>query len=186
VIALGSIASISPGRRVVALGLTAVGVVAMAWRFGWSPPLPAYLTLGVLAGIVAVTDATQRRIPAIVVLPAYPIAAALLAMACALEGSWWSLGRAAFAGVAVALFYLVLALIFPGSLGLGDVRLGGLLGGYLGFLGWTYVTTGVLFGWLLGTCFVLVVRHGTPRRHVRLPFGPFLLAGALIVIVATK
>jgi len=175
----------SPACRFVALGIaTGVGA-AMVWRFGWSPLLPAYLALAALSGIVVVTDATEHRIPTKVVLPAYPIGVALLALACAIDGSWLSLARAAFAGGAVALCYLALALAFPGSVGLGDVRLGGLLGGYLGFLGWMIVTSGVLFGWLLGACFVLIC-YRVPRRQIRLPLGPFLLAGAFVAIVASR
>jgi leader peptidase (prepilin peptidase) / N-methyltransferase len=185
VIAGHSLSLVSPARRFVAFGI-ATGIGAgMVWRFGWSAVLPAYLMLAALSGIVVVTDATEHRIPTKVVLPAYPIGAGLLALACAAGGTWWPLVRAGGTAGIVGGAYLLLGLLFPGQLGLGDVRLGGLLGGYLGFLGWSYGVTGALLGWAFGACFVVVGR-GVPHRGVRLPFGPFLVAGALAVIFTSR
>ena len=49
--------------------------------------------------------------------------------------SWWPLARGAIAMSVVAGCYLLLALTFVGQLGMADVRIGGLLGIYLGWLG---------------------------------------------------
>jgi leader peptidase (prepilin peptidase)/N-methyltransferase len=172
-------------RRATAIAI-ATGIGAgMVWRFGWSAVLPAYLALAALSGIVVVTDATEHRIPAKVVLPAYPIAAALLALACAAAGPWWPLARAACAAVVVGGGYLFIALVFPGQFGLGDVRLGGLLGGYLGYLGWPSVIAGTFLGWAIGAI-VVALFHGLPRRHVVAPLGPFLIAGAFVAILTSR
>lgn len=173
-------------RRNLAASIDAGVAASMVWRFGWSPVLPAYLALAALSGIVIVTDFTEHRIPTRVVLPAYPIGAALLALACLADGSWWPLARAVCAAAVVGGDYLLVALVLPGQLGLGDVRLGGLLGGYLGFLGWSSAVMGVLLGWCLGACFVLV-RHGVPHPGgVRISLGPFLLAGGIIAVLISR
>jgi leader peptidase (prepilin peptidase)/N-methyltransferase len=84
---------------------------------------------------------------------------------------------------AVAGFYLILALIFPGGLGAGDVKLGGLLGLALGWASWTAVMTGTLLGWFLGAGAWFIFRlTGHMTRGSLLPLGPSLLLGALITI----
>jgi leader peptidase (prepilin peptidase)/N-methyltransferase len=185
VIAGHSLSLASPARRFVALGI-ATGVGApMVWRFGWSAVLPAYLALAALSGIVVVTDATEHRIPTKVVLPAYPIAALLLALASVAAGAWWPLARAAVSGGIIVGAYLFIALAFPGQFGLGDIRLGGLLGLYLGYLGWSSVIVGTFLGWAIGAI-VVVLFHGLPRRHVVAPLGPFLVAGAFVAILTIR
>ncbi len=154
-------------------------------HFGWSRPLPAFLLLGAVAAAVSISDVTAWRIPSAVVLPAYPAVAALLALACAPDGPWWPLARAGLAAGLVAAGYLLLALAAPGQLGLGDVRLGGLLAAYLGYLGWSAVATGVLAGWLLAAVVMAVRRPGSTGHRV-LPFAPFLVAGTLVAVLVGR
>ena len=92
---------------------------SLAWRFGavgHLTVLPAYLYLGVLGVVLAAIDADVHRLPDALVLPSYPVALVLLAGASWGTGDWWSLVRAALAGAALWLAYLVLALISPGGL----------------------------------------------------------------------
>ncbi|MCU1490464.1 MAG: pilD, partial [Acidimicrobiaceae bacterium] len=84
--------------------------------------------------------------------------------------------------------YLLVALTFSHELGLGDVRLGGLLGGFLAYLGWTTLIDGVACPWLLAAVFVIVGpgRHrGARWRGATIPLAPFLILGALVAIVAS-
>jgi leader peptidase (prepilin peptidase)/N-methyltransferase len=157
---------------------------AMAWRFGWSAALPAYLALGAIGAAVTVTDLTVRKIPEAIVLPAYPVAAALLAVASTPQSQWWALVRAGITMGLLSSFYLVLGLTFPTQFGIGDIQLGGLLGLYLGWLGWSALSGGTLAAWLLAAL-ALPTRH-VLNRHARpaaLAAGPFLVAGALVAIV---
>jgi leader peptidase (prepilin peptidase)/N-methyltransferase len=94
--------------------------VAITWRFGWSSALPAYLALGATAAVVTVTDLTTRKIPEAVVVPSYPLAAALLAVASAPRGQWWALARGGIPMASLGGFYLVLGLAFPNQFGIGD------------------------------------------------------------------
>jgi leader peptidase (prepilin peptidase)/N-methyltransferase len=82
--------------------------------------------------------------------------------------------------------YLVLALIAPSGLGMGDVKLAGLLGLYLGWLGWGAVVLGAMAGFVVQAVVALLLL-ATRRIGLRgeLPFGPAMLAGAALVIAWT-
>ena len=91
----------TPGCVTAACALGAGIEAAVAWRFGWSPALPAYWYFGVVAAVITMTDLGTQRVPNRVVLPAYLAGPALLALASALSGSWRPLGRG---GIAMAVF----------------------------------------------------------------------------------
>jgi leader peptidase (prepilin peptidase)/N-methyltransferase len=156
--------------------LLAVLVVA---RFGWTAELPAWLWLASTGLLLALVDLREKLLPNRVVLPAVAGAAVLITVAAATDGSWDDLGRAAGGGLASYLFLLVMALIAPSGIGMGDVKLGGLLGCFLGWLGWPAVVVGFFLGFLvqalLGLVLLVVRRVG---RRTELPFGPALLIGA--------
>jgi leader peptidase (prepilin peptidase)/N-methyltransferase len=69
-------------------------------------------------------------------------------------------------------------------MGFGDVKLAGVLGLYLGWLGWAEVVAGGFLGFLLGGVIglgLMAVRRAD--RKSQIPFGPFMLAGALVAIL---
>jgi leader peptidase (prepilin peptidase)/N-methyltransferase len=172
------------------VGICLVGAAvegALCWRFGWSPALPAFCFIGAVGTAASVIDVRTRRIPSRLLVPSYPIAAALLVIASAAESSWWPLARGAIAMSVIACCYLVLALTFVGQFGMADVRIGGLLGFYLGWLGWPTVMTGTFSAWLLAALFV-AWRCSARRvnRIATLPMGPFLVAGAFIAILLAQ
>jgi leader peptidase (prepilin peptidase) / N-methyltransferase len=174
----------TPARVAAACILGAAVEAAMIWRFGRSAPLVAFLYIGAAGTVASVNDLLTRRIPNAVVLPSYPAAAALFVTAAGFEGHWWWLVRAAIAMVVLAGAYLAVAMLLPGQLGLGDVKLAGLLGVALGWLGWSPVVTGTVTAWLLAAMVVGVqgVRLRGDRRTV-VPLGPYLCFGALIAIM---
>ncbi|MGH8299894.1 MAG: prepilin peptidase [Steroidobacteraceae bacterium] len=177
----------TPSRFAATCALGAGIEAAMVWRFGWSSALPAYLLFGAVAAVVTVTDLAARKIPEAVVLPAYPLAATLLAVASGSAGQWWSLARGAIAMAVLGGFYLALGLGFEGQLGSGDIELGGLLGLYLGWIGWTALAGGTLVAWLLAALAIPAHRAVTRGARTRaLPAGPFLVAGALVVVIANR
>jgi len=158
------------------------GVLTMA--IGLEPELPAFLYLGAIGVALAMIDIDVKRLPNAIVLPSYLVAAALLTVAAAVDGSWEDLLRAGLGMVALYAFYFLLALVYPAGMGFGDVKLAGVLGLYLGWLGWAEVVAGgflgFLFGGVVGGGLVLLRRAG---RKSMLPFGPFMLAGALVAIL---
>jgi leader peptidase (prepilin peptidase)/N-methyltransferase len=159
----------------------AVCAAAVAARFGWSAQLPAWLWLVAVGLLLALVDLRTRLLPNRVLLPGVVGGVVLLAVAAAVDDSWPALGRAVLAAAAAAAGLLVLALIAPRGMGMGDVKLAGLLGLYLGWLGWPVVLTGLFLGFLVQALLglALLAAHRVGRRS-ELPFGPALLAGALV------
>jgi leader peptidase (prepilin peptidase) / N-methyltransferase len=153
----------------------------LAWRLGASPELPAYLYFGVLCSVLAVLDVATRRVPNFLVLPSYPIAMILLGLGAYISGAWWPLARASIGMAVLGGFFLVLAVVFPGQLGLGDVKLAGLIGLYLAWFGSSALVVGVLVAWSSAALVVAIRR----LQHTRgsLPLAPFLVLGTLIAIL---
>ena len=174
--------------RVGATCVLGAGVeAAIVWRFGWSPPLPAYCYFGAVAAAVSVSDVAARRIPNRAVLPAYLVGPALLALASATSGPWWPLARAGIAMALLAGFYLILGLGFPASMGFGDVKWAGVVGLYLGWLGWSAVTTGTLLAFLAASLLVIGRRVAISQIHeATLPMAPFMTGGALVAMFAMR
>jgi leader peptidase (prepilin peptidase)/N-methyltransferase len=163
--------------------VTAALFVAVAARFGLTAALPAYLYLTAIAIALAFIDADVRRLPDAIVLPSYAVGALLLVPAAVAQADWWSAGRAVLAMAALWTFYFVLGLAWPGGMGFGDVKLAGLLGLFLGWVGWSSVLVGTFAGFLLGAlagAALLLTRRATGRTAV--PFGPAMLAGALLAL----
>lgn len=85
---------------------------------------------------------------------------------------------------AVILFvsYLILGLISPGGIGMGDVKLAAPVGLYLGYLGWSHLLYGGLLGFVLnGVVTVLVLSSKGWNRATEVPHGPSML-GALMAV----
>ena len=176
-------APISARYPLVELGTAAVFVV-LGGRIGLEPELPAFLYLGAIGVALALIDLDVKRLPNAIVLPSYVVAGVLLGAAAAFGDDWSSYLRAGLGMVALFGFYFVLALVYPAGMGFGDVKLAGVLGAYLGWLGWPEVVSGAflgfLFGGVVGMALMATRRAG---RKSQIPFGPFMLAGALVAIL---
>jgi leader peptidase (prepilin peptidase)/N-methyltransferase len=152
-------------------------------RFGASWDLPAFLVLAAAGVWLTVVDLRTRRLPDRVVLPALGSGVVLLAGAALAGHDLPALGRAA-AGAALAFAgFLVLALLAPAGLGMGDVKLAALLGLLLGWLGWPAVWWGAVAGFVVQALVsvVLLAARRVDRRG-ELPFGPAMLAGAAVTV----
>jgi leader peptidase (prepilin peptidase) / N-methyltransferase len=143
--------------------------------------LVAYLYLAAISIALALIDIETQRLPNVIVLPAYPVAAALLTASALIGGRAELLLMAAIAMSALFAIYWVLAMI--GGMGFGDVKLAGVLGLYLGFLGLGPLLVGSFAAFALGGIFgivMLLARRG--GRKTKIPFGPWMLAGAWVGI----
>ena len=151
----------------------------LAWRVGVRPELLAYSALAAVCVPLAAIDVLEQRLPAKLLMPAYPIVAALLALAALMGHNGATMLRSIAAMTVLLAIYLTIAFAAPGALGAADIRLAGLLGLVLGWPGWTTVIVGTLFGLLYGSltgATMIALRRAT--RHTPIPFGPALIAGA--------
>lgn len=174
----------SPRRIGIVAGLAAVALGAVAGAIGAEAQLAAYLWLAGVGVTLAVIDIETLRLPDRLTLPSYPVGLVLLAI----PADWSALGRAVLAAAITGGAAFLLALLAPGGgLGLGDVKLLGLLGLFLGWLGWGVLAVGVALGFALGAVAaagMLASRRAGLRDH--LAFGPWLIAGALVAVVAGR
>lgn len=164
-------------------GATAALWAALATSAGWGIALPTYLFVAWVGVALSYIDICEHRLPDWLNYSAFVGAATFLAVAAFVDGTWGAYGRAWLAAAAMTLGYAVLAMLRPGELGLGDVKLAASLGLVLGWIGWGHVLLGAFAGFLLGGLFsigLLATGRATKRSHI--PFGPFMLAGALVAV----
>lgn len=163
---------------------TAVLFAVMALRFGFDAVLPAFLYLAAVGLALALIDLDTLRLPDVLTLPSYPIAGALLALPAVLDDRGDDYVRALLGAALMFGLYFALCFAYPAGMGFGDVKLSGVLGLYLGFLGWAELSVGLFLGFLLGAVFgvvLIAIRRG--GRKTAVPFGPFMLLGALVAIL---
>ena len=177
-------APISPRYPLVELltGLLFAGIAARIVHLDLRWALPAFLYFAAIGIALAMIDIDTKRLPDKIVLPSYPVLAVLLTAAAWGEGDWWSLARAAIGAAALFAFYFVLAFAYPAGMGLGDVKLAGLLGGLLGYLSWTTLLIGAFAGFVLGSLGGVVVLATGGNRKTAIPFGPYMIAGTVLAI----
>lgn len=175
-------------RDVVVPLMSAVVCAAFGVRFGLSPVLAAYLFLGLLSVTLAAIDVEQHRLPDVLTLPSYVISLVLLGLAALfVDDGWGHLLTALFGMAGLWVVYLLLHLANPAGMGWGDVKLAGVLGAYLGWLGGETWLIGAFLGVLLGGVFamtLLLLRMATAKTAV--PFGPFMIAGALVAVLLSE
>ncbi|MFI7580517.1 prepilin peptidase [Kocuria kalidii] len=173
----------APSRPLL-MAVTAFLFALLTAFLGLSWELPAYLFFAGVAVVLTTIDLRHHLLPNAVVLPTLGIGFVLLAMAATGENAWGALLRAVLGAVVLFVLYLVLALISPAGLGMGDVKLAAVLGLFLGYQGWGALFVGALLASVLGALVglaVLVSRRGGMRSDV--PFGPSMLTGALVAVL---
>ncbi len=161
-------------------GLAAISGGLLGWVLGTSPVLVAWLLLAVVGAVLGYIDARTRFLPSAIIWPSYGVIGLALLGAAAVSGEWGSLRRAVIAGaIGFAVFY-VLWFVFPRGVGFGDVRLSGVLGLALGWLGWGQFISGLYGGFFLGAIVgIALIAAKVMTRKQMVPFGPFMLVGAL-------
>ena len=123
--------------------------------------------------LLAAIDARHRLLPNTIVLPTTLAVAVILG-----AGAPSSFPRHLLAAAALGGFFFAFAVFFPGSVGMGDAKLGFLLGLALGprtFAAAVYACAGLL----VAALYILATRGASARKDV-IPFGPFLAAGGII------
>ncbi|MFE2290302.1 prepilin peptidase [Streptomyces sp. NPDC059452] len=166
--------------RALAPLVTALACLALAAATGARPELAGWLLLAPVAVLLATVDRRVHRLPDPLTLPLAAGAVLLLGGAALLPGHAGSWTSGLLGGAALGGFYLLLFLINPNGMGFGDVKLALTLGVALGWYGWAVLLlggfAGFLFGAVYGLGLVVLRRAG---RKTGIPFGPFMIAGAL-------
>ena len=166
----GCSGSVRSPRRVSA---AAIGLV-----LGWSWSLLVVLPLVPIGVALAVIDWRTRMLPTRLIAPAYAVTIVAILVAWLADGRHLAdLERAALGWLVYGGMFFVLWFIYPRGLGYGDVRLSGVLGLALGWVGWSELLLGIWNGLLLGAIVGGLLALVTRRRDY--PFGPFMLVGAL-------
>jgi len=153
-------------------------------RFAGEPMLlAAYLAFAAIAVALALIDLDVHRLPNVVVLPAYPVLAVLLALGLGGHG----LLRAAAGALLLFGFFFAVALVAPGGIGLGDVKLAGVVGGMTAAVSWGAFLTSAFGGFFLGALAgVLLMLGRRAHRKTAVPFGPFMLLAAWASILGAS
>ena len=172
-----------PARSaIVAVSAVLFGLTAA--HFGAAAQLLPYCVFAAVAVVLGTVDLLEKRLPNAVLYPSMIVLVVLLSGTSAITGTWGAL-LSAFGGAA-ALFalYFVLAVISPSGIGMGDVKLAALIGLMLGYLGWVPLLVGGVAGFLIGgVTSVVALLSGRASLKTALPFGPAMLAGAILGIV---
>ena len=162
-----------PWKYPLVEAVTAVLVSACLLRFGVTAQAAVSSVFCGALVVVTVTDLERRLIPNRVVLPAS--AAVLVAQTALRPSVQW-----AAAGLGSALFLFLAALLYPGGMGMGDVKLALLLGVALGWVAPVALMIGMVSA--LAPAFVILARHGSAGRKMGIPFGPFLALGGVAAL----
>jgi leader peptidase (prepilin peptidase)/N-methyltransferase len=166
-------ARISP-RYPLVEALTGILFAGAAYEFGLGLELLSALALVLVLVALAGTDLEHRLLPNAIVGPAALIGLTLSVLES--PESWWMYVASALA-VAGVLFALALA--YPGGMGMGDVKMGGMLGAFLGPYAALAVFLGALCGAITGGTLMAV---GKMRRRHALPFGVFMAIGGMVAL----
>ncbi|WP_203579191.1 prepilin peptidase [Microbacterium hibisci] len=155
------------------------GIVYPADVWALALVVVAFLYFAAISIVLTLIDLETHRLPNSIVLPSYLVAGILFTIAAWLTNEWGLLLGAGVGMAVLYLFYFVLRLVRPGGMGGGDVKLAGVIGIYLGWLGWGALAVGAfaafLYGGVFGIALMLLRRAG---RKTAIPFGPWMILGA--------
>jgi leader peptidase (prepilin peptidase)/N-methyltransferase len=169
----------SRGLGAKAAVATAVVAGAMGAAVGWTPALGFLLYLAPVGVALAVVDWRTRLLPTKVIAPSYLAVGALVAVAAWAEQDLHALVTAGLGWLVAGGTFFLLWFIYPRGMGYGDVRLSGILGMALGYLGWSELFVGIYTGFILGGVGGLLLSLLRLVDRKAYPFGPFMLVGAV-------
>jgi leader peptidase (prepilin peptidase)/N-methyltransferase len=175
----------------VELGM-GISFAVVAWKF-WPASsseyflLFAFLYLAGMSVALALIDLDTQTLPNLIVLPSYFVGVVLLSSAGIANHDYGALLRAGVGMTGLLLVYFGMAMAYPGGMGLGDVKLAGVIGLFLGYLGWGALFTGAFAAFVLGGSFgLLLVIAGKAERKSGIPFGPWMLLGAWVGVLFSQ
>lgn len=144
----------------------------------------AAMFLAACGVLLCFADIASHRLPNRLMVITGAGITVLLAAASWWDDHWSALARGVLAAVVLGATFLVLAVLRPTGLGMGDVKLGAVLGLWLGWLSWSSVLLGVALAFVGGGLWsmtLLAMRRVQRDSHIA--FGPWLLVGAAVATV---
>ncbi len=162
---------------------TAVVGALLGWGTGLETSLLFLAYLAPVGVALSVVDWRTRLLPTKVIAPSYAVVVALAVVAALPGQDWHDLRRAGYGWAIAGGTFVLMWLIYPKGMGYGDVRLSGVLGIALGYLGWGPLLVGIYAGFLLGGLGggLLSLLRVVQRKSY--PFGPFMFLGAVVGVV---
>lgn len=146
--------------------------------------LLAFLYLASISIALTMIDIDTHTLPNWIVLPSYAVGIIFLGIASFTSGNFAPLIRAIISAAAMWVAYLVIALSYPGGMGFGDVKFAGVIGLFLGYLGWSVVITGAVAAFVLGALFAIALLIKRSVNHkTGIPFGPWMMVGAWVAVL---
>ncbi|MEV4332306.1 A24 family peptidase [Streptomyces sp. NPDC049597] len=177
-------APVSYRPSVLVPAVTALVCLVLAASTGPRPELAVWLLATPAAVLLALVDRRVHRLPDQLTLALAAASAALLGLAELLPHDGGSWPTALLGGLALGAVYFLLFLVNPNGMGFGDVKLALSLGVVLGWYGWVVLFLGAFAGFLLGSLYGLTLMLlGRAGRRTAIPFGPFMIAGALLGVL---
>ncbi len=172
--------------RITTAAITGVLCSAFAYRFGAEPTLAAFVLLAVVGVQLARIDISLHLLPNPLVMSLLVGGFACLLLANIGGSQWTELLRGVAGAGILFFFYLILALISPSGMGMGDVKFAAPIGLYLGYLGWSHLLYGGLLGFVLnGFVTILALRRNRSEPASEVPHGPSMLLAAAGIAVFT-
>ncbi len=167
--------------------LTAAALGLLGWRVGARGELAVYGFVAVVAIPLAVIDWCEHRLPRALTWPLLAGAMAGFAILCLVRHDPAPGVRALAALVAAGGLFLILAVTTGGGVGAGDVSAAAVVGLVTGWIGWAQVAGALLTASLLALIMVAVPsgRRRDGDGAVVVPFGPCLLVGVLVMVLAS-
>jgi leader peptidase (prepilin peptidase)/N-methyltransferase len=167
--------------------VAAVGGFAVGHRLGNNPAIVAFTALALGCVLLAFIDIAVRRLPDQLTAPLAVIGLVGLGTASYLARDMTPFLRGLIAAALAGGFFLAMAWVRPDEegMGLGDAKLAGVLGLFLGYLGWTDLVLGILVATAIASGFgIFMLRTGRMAKGAAVTYGPFLVLGTFIAVLA--
>ncbi|MEA2517554.1 MAG: leader peptidase (prepilin peptidase) / N-methyltransferase [Actinomycetota bacterium] len=163
---------------------TGISWALLVWRFGLSFEVAIYAAFFWVLVVLTAIDLEHNLLPNRIVYPTFVVGWIALVAHALIDGDPASLVGAAVGALTFGGFLFTVAFIAPAGMGGGDVKLGFVLGTFLGYAGGASLTlVGMFLSFLLGGVIGIALLMRGEGRKAQVPFGPFLAAGTVLAVL---
>lgn len=167
--------------------LGTAALIFLAFFAGGITPLGlAYAGFAVITLPLVVIDLREKRLPNKLTYSGFVWGLGVAALSTFISSNQSDLWEPLICGISCSLFFLLLNLLSRGGMGMGDVKLAGVIGVTLSIAGWQHAVIGIFFGFLAGGIFsAVLLLIGRAKFGAAIPFGPWMLFGAWFAMILT-